>query len=354
MSAPKLTIGLQGREVALAPGETAAIAVDVAYRDAPDAVLNGIRHEIERGIPWRQAATEHLRTVNPWLLRIVTDPARTRWLDLHPPRQGSWILDVGTGWGQFAVPAAAFGAVVALEPTPARLEIARAIARQEGRDQQMFFVGAALGAVDFRQQRFDHIYCIGVLEWVPKFQADEDPIAAQQIFLRHLHGLLAEGGECIIGIENRFGLKYLLGARDDHTGLPHISTLDAAAAAQQYLAKTGQPLRVVTHTMAEYQTLLAKAGFSHVEFFAAYPDYKVPQAILSIADGAANRHCLHGPVFAEHDGSDGTPLNLQDGLASHYRSLAALGIAGQFAPSFFIRARRQALGLMGSPGGRAG
>ena len=88
------------------------------------------------------------------------------------------------------------------------------------------------------------------------------------------------------------------------------------------------------------QTLLADAGFKGIEFFAAYPDYKIPQAILSIADGAANQHCLHGPFIDEHDGSDGTPLKLQLALASHYRSLAELGLAGQFAPSFFIRARR--------------
>lgn len=340
MSPPKLKVVLQGNEVALEAGESSAISVDHAYRDAPDAVLATIQQDIVHGIPWRQAATQRLGTVNPWLLRIVTDPSRTRWLDMHPPRQGSWILDVGSGWGQFAVPAAAFGTVVALEPTPARLAIARAIAKQEGCEQRMYFVGAALEDVEFPERRFDHIYCIGVLEWVPKFQTAIDPIEAQRNFLRRMHGVLADDGECIIGIENRFGLKYLLGARDDHTGLANVSTLNAATAAHHYLSKTGQPLRVFTHTLAEYQSLLAGAGFKNVEFFAAYPDYKISQVILSIADGAANRHCLTGPFINEHDGSDGTPLILQTALASHYRSLAELRIAGQFAPSFFIRARR--------------
>jgi SAM-dependent methyltransferase len=250
------------------------------------------------------------------------------------------VLDVGSGWGQYAVPAAATAQVVALEPTPARLAIARAIASQEGRDERMYFVGAALEAVDFPRQRFDYIYCIGVLEWVPKFHAAINPLEAQLNFLRRMHGLLAAGGECIIGIENRLGLKYLLGSRDDHTGLADISVLDAATAAQRHLAKTGQPLRVFTHTRCEYQSLLTAAGFNDIEFFAAYPDYKIPQAILSLADGAANQHCLTGRFINEHDGHDGTPLPLQAALASHYHSLAELGIAGQFAPSFFVRARR--------------
>jgi len=339
MSVQKLKVVLQGHEVVLVPGASVSIAMDHAYRDAPDAVLAGIQEDISRGIPWRQAAMQRLGDVNPWLLRIVTDPSRTRWLEMHPPRKNSWVLDVGSGWGQYAVPAAVVANVVALEPTPARLAIARAIAQQEGREKRMYFVGAALQEAEFHTQQFDHIYCIGVLEWVPKFRADLDPIEAQRIFLRRLHGLLAGDGECIIGIENRFGLKYLLGARDDHTGLANVSVLDAAAAAQRYLAKVGQPLRVFTHTMAEYQEMLATAGFRKIEFFAAYPDYKVPQVIVPIADGTANRHCLSGKFIPEHDGHDGTPLKFQEDLASHYRSLAGLGIAGQFAPSYFIRAR---------------
>lgn len=335
-----LNVILEGAEITLNAGESTALPAGKVYRDAPDGLLTEIQNDLTKGTPWREAATNHLAGINPWLLRVVTDPARTRWLELNPPRPGSWVLDVGAGWGQWAVPAAATAHVVALEPTPARLAITRAIAEQDGRKDRMFFVGAALESVAFPNLRFDHIYCIGVLEWVPSYSPRTDPIDAQRAFLRRLRSMLAPDGECIIGIENRVGLKYLLGARDDHTGLANISVLDAATAAQRYLAKTGKPLRVFTHSLAEYQTILSETGFTGVEFFAAYPDYKVPQAILSIADGAANQHCLKGSFISEHDGADGTPLAFQEELASHYRSLGELGIAGQFAPSFFIRVRR--------------
>ena len=340
MSAPQLKVILRGEEIILKPGGATSAAVEPAYRDAPDAILAGLQEDISQGIPWREAAQQRLGKVNPWLLRIVTDPARILWLKMHPPRPGSWVLDVGSGWGQWAVPAATTGTVVALEPTPARLAAVRAIAQQEGCDERMFFVGAALEAVSFPHQRFDHIYCIGVLEWVPKFHTTLGPLEAQRNFLRQMRGLLADRGECIIGIENRLGLKYLLGARDDHTGLANISVLDAAAAAQRHLAQTGQPLRMFTHAQSEYQALLTEAGFSSIEFFAAFPDYKVPQVIVSIADGAANQHCLNGPFIPEHDGHDGSALVMQDMLASHYHSLAEFGIAGPFAPSFYIRALR--------------
>ncbi len=333
----RLIIGKQ--VIQLNPGATAACASEMLYRDAPDSVLGAITADIAGGVPWREAATRHLASVNPWLLRIVTDPLRRRWLDLYPPKPEGWVLDIGCGWGQWAIPAAAHAQVVALEPTPARLEITRAIAEQEGRAGSMYFVGSAIEDTEFPDRKFDAIYAIGVLEWVPKFRQDLDPIEAQRIFLRRLRGLLAEGGECIIGIENRLGLKYLLGARDDHTGAAGISVLDAATAARRYEALARQPLRVFTHTMAEYQALITGAGFGPAEFFAAYPDYKIPQVILPIAGGSANEHCRSGTFIPEHDGNNGQLLGVQEELASHYRSLGELGIAANFAPSFFIRAR---------------
>ena len=340
MSLPPLHVTVGGREVHLHPGSLAEATAESLYRDAPDSLLNAIHADIAAGVPWREAATRHLSTVNPWLLRVVVDPDRRRWLNLYPPRQNSWVLDVGCGWGQWSVPAAATARVVALEPTPARLAITRAIAEQEGCDRSMFFIGASVEETEFHDQKFDHIYSIGVLEWVPKFRMEIDPIEGQRIFLRRLHGLLADGGECVIGIENRLGLKYLLGARDDHTGRPGISVLDAATAADRYQTLTKQPLRVFTHTLAEYKALLSDAGFKAVEFFAAYPDYKVPQVIVPIADGSADQHCLSENFIPEHDGNNGSPLKFQEDLASHYRSLAGLEVAGLFAPSFFIRAHR--------------
>lgn len=340
MSSPSLRLVLDGKPMELAPGTLAVARQGSVYSDAPDKTLELLLADVTSGLPWREAAARHFAQANPWLHRIVTDPARILWQKSHPPRTGAWVLDVGAGWGQWAVPAAATANVVALEPNPARLAVVRAIAEQEKHAAQMYFLGASLEQVEFPDQRFDYIYCIGVLEWVPKFAATADPIEAQRNFLRRLAGLLAPGGECLIGIENRLGLKYLLGARDDHTGVAGISCLDPAHAAEMYLAKTGQPLRVFTHTMAEYDRLLHEAGFRHTEFFAAFPDYKLPQVIVPIADGSANRQCLNNPFIAEHHGNDGAPLAFLENLASHYRTLAALGIAGLFAPSFFIRAVR--------------
>jgi SAM-dependent methyltransferase len=339
MTGSILKILLAGRETSLAPGALVGVEPAEHFRNGFDSLLATVLADITAGEPWRDAANRRLAATHPWFLRTLTDPSRARWLELHPPARDSWVLDVGCSCGQWAVPAATQARVVALEPNPLRLAVARAIARQESRIDSIYFVGSPLEAADFSGHKFDSIYCIGVLEWAPRYQPGADPVAAQENVLRRLHGLLADQGECVIGIENRLGLKYLLGANDDHTGLPGISCLDAEMAARRYLERTGQELRVFTHSLQEYQQLLNRSGFGAVEFFAAYPDYKVPQTILAVGD-ATNRHCLTGEFVLEHDGSNGSLLPFQSDLASHYRSLAQLGVAGLFAPSFFIRARR--------------
>ena len=55
-------------------------------------------------------------------------------------------------------------------------------------------------------------------------------------------------------------------------------------------------------------------------------------------DQNVNDHFATGKFIPEHDGVTGQPLAFQAELSSHYRSLARLGIAGNFVPSFFVTA----------------
>ena len=84
------------------------------------------------------------------------------------------------------------------------------------------------------------------------------------------------------------------------------------------------------------------AGYARAEFFAAFPDYKLPELILPIgSDGRAVNEYLSGKnPPPEHNGYDGSALDpaFQESLAAHYRTLSAAWIAHQFAPSFFVRA----------------
>jgi hypothetical protein len=96
----------------------------------------------------------------------------------------------------------------------------------------MHFVQADFFEVEF-ESRFDLACCIGVLEWVPKFR-EGDPRSLQVEFLKRIHSLLKPGSQLVLGIENRMGLKYLLGAVDDHIGTPGIATYDMDLAIRKW------------------------------------------------------------------------------------------------------------------------
>jgi len=311
------------------------------YRDTPATELRDLIAEVEAGRPWREAVHARYAETKPWLHRIVTDPRRTAFFDLVLPSGTGPVLDIGAGWGQIARPLAVTRPVVALEPVAERLGFIHAAARQDNVAANLAFVAADYFETTFTT-RFAAICAIGVLEWAGAFQNQTDPQERQRAFLRKTRSELAPGGALVLGIENRLGLKYLLGCPDDHLGVPHIAWLPAALARRRWLETSGHKLQSFTYTLSELTALLHVAGFKQVEFFGAFPDYKLPAHIISLADGGAAlcRWLLNELPPPEHNGYDGSTLDTaqQETLTAAYRSLAADGIAHHFAPSFFVRA----------------
>lgn len=323
--------------IALERGDLwAAQARQATYRDAPAGELWDIVRDIRGGTPWRTAVAQRYEKSQPWLHQIVTSPARDLFFRQHPPPPGAKILDIGAGWGQISIPLArnARNEVTALEPTPERLAFIQAATTQERLAERVHFVQANFFDIEFEPQQFDLVCSIGVLEWIPKFSPGE-PDAVQAGFLARARALLSPRGRLVIGIENRLGLKYLLGAADDHLGVPGVAVYDAALATQKWRAQSGQELQSFTFTRTELADLLAAAGFRTVTFFAALPDYKLPQLILSLGKEVNDYYEKDGFV-PEHDGHSGQPLAFQAELRSHYHSLAHLKIAHEFVPSFYV------------------
>ncbi len=336
----ELEFQCDGRTVRLPAGGIFRREVGAHFRDTSENAIRAVIERIDAGEPWRDAVASAFAGSRPWLHRIISDPARDRFFREVRPCRNQSILDVGAGWGQQTLRLAADNRVCAVEPGPDRIDFIRAVARQSGTASRIHFVQANLQDVTFPAQ-FDVVTCIGVLEWAANFRADGDPRESQEKFLVALRGVLRPGGVCVIGIENRLGLKYLLGSRDDHTGQAGISVFDHELARRRWRERHGSELRAFTYTMAEYGAMLAGAGFARTEFHAAFPDYKVPGVILPAQPGSTvDEFFLHGGYEAEHDGFDGTelPPEFQEALRSHYASLADLGVASRFAPSYFILA----------------
>ncbi len=117
------------------------------------------------------------------------------------------------------------------------------------------------------QEKFDYITLIGVFEYANLYIESND---SSSEFLNQIATLLKPEGNIIIAIENRLGLKYFAGCKEDHLGQYFTSVENAY---------TDQSVR--TFSKRELENIFIKNGFNNYKFYYPYPDYKLPEQIFS-------------------------------------------------------------------------
>lgn len=285
---------------------------------------------------WRVAVREVLAGRHAHLREMVEGDARVDWLRLLPPGPRR-ILEVGSGWGQTSVLLARDprNHVLALERVRARAEFIALRRDQDGIANLDVAHGDFLRA-SIEPSAFDLVTMIGVLEWLGL--AGPEPAAALQARgLARAHAALRPGGWLCIGIENRWGINNLLGARD-HTGLRFTSVMprwlaDAYVRARRPSYRSERMpagYRTLTHSGAQLRRMLCEHGFTEVQLWVVHPHYAQPRVLLPADDAAI------AGFFADY-----RPRSIKDAVISGLmRSLAPLGLAARLAPHFVVLARR--------------
>lgn len=130
---------------------------------------------------------------------------------------------------------------------------------------------ANLFDVDLENQ-FDVATLIGVLEYSHLFHPDKKttPFQATLAVLSLVYTALKKDGILLLAIENKLGLKYFSGAGEDHSG-------------KMCYGIQGYPGRnsAVTFSALEIEQAFKRAGFSSVEVFLPFPDYKMATTIVN-------------------------------------------------------------------------
>lgn len=116
-------------------------------------------------------------------------------------------------------------------------------------------------------KKYDVITLIGVLEYAQSYIKSSNPY---DDFIRKVYKLLKPNGKLYIAIENKFGLKYFAGCKEDHTG----KMFDGI---ENYYDTSG----VRTFSYNEIKKLLSDNGFDKTNFYFPFPDYKLPKEIFS-------------------------------------------------------------------------
>lgn len=116
-------------------------------------------------------------------------------------------------------------------------------------------------------QEFDYVTLIGVLEYAQLFVDSPTPI---DYCLALANSYLKGGGALVLAIENKLGLKYFAGCREDHVGIHYFGVNDL------YTRQTP-----VTFGRKELAGYLNQNGFNHLDFYYPFPDYKLPNLLIS-------------------------------------------------------------------------
>ncbi len=116
-------------------------------------------------------------------------------------------------------------------------------------------------------RQYSVVTLIGVLEYSKLYISSMDPFVD---LIKMAKSLLKKQGKLLIAIENKFGLKYFAGAREDHTSFFFKGI-------EGYI----QDDFAETFSRSELKEICVKAGFQDPKFYYPYPDYKFPTAVFS-------------------------------------------------------------------------
>ena len=163
---------------------------------------------------------------------------------------------------------------------------------------------------------FDYATLIGVFEYGKGYIGGEKPYHG---FLTTIMRHIRPGGKLLLAIENKFGLKYWAGCREDHVGA-YFEGLEG------YQNTAG----VRTFTRPELIQIMEECGYHDYRFYYPYPDYKFPVAIYSDEylpkTGELNRNICN---------FDRSRLVLMD-EGKVYDQILESGLFPLYANSFFV------------------
>jgi len=208
---------------------------------------------------------EILAAEKRWPILYHLSPVRQNILEWYPFREGAQVLEVGSGCGAITgVLCRKAGQVTCIELSKRRSLININRNREYGNLEIM--VG---NFNDIRlDKKYDYITLIGVMEYAGYYTSSESPFVS---FLENIKKMLKPDGKLLIAIENKFGLKYWAGAREDHTGV-YFDGIEGYHATES---------QVRTFSKDELTKIIRDAGYSAIEYFYPFPDYKFPTQIFS-------------------------------------------------------------------------
>ena len=201
-----------------------------------------------------------------WPVFYHLSPFRANIIDWIPLKKTDKVLEIGSGCGAVTgTLAEKAGSVTCIDLSKKR-SLVNAYRNQE-KDNVTIMVGNFKDIEPHLPCDFDYVFLIGVFEYGQAYIGGNTPY---EDFMEICNRHRKNEGRMIIAIENKFGMKYWAGCREDHVG-------DYFAGIQGY--PNGGVAR--TFTRKGLEKILKSADISQYSFYYPYPDYKFATTIYS-------------------------------------------------------------------------
>ncbi len=201
-----------------------------------------------------------------WPILYHLSPLRGNIVDWLPIKPGDKVLEIGSGCGAITEKLAQKAGNVTCVDLSAKRSHINAYRNQE-KDNIEIYVGNFTDIEPSLPEDYDFACMIGVFEYGQSYIHTKTPY---EDFLKIMKKHVKNNGRIVIAIENKFGLKYWAGCKEDHLGT-YFGGLEGYP--------EGGSAR--TFTRAGLEKIFKNCGIDKYSFYYPYPDYKFPTTIYS-------------------------------------------------------------------------
>ncbi|NLL79557.1 MAG: class I SAM-dependent methyltransferase [Clostridiales bacterium] len=247
------------------------ITLDYKYYPGEDLYCDGKVEDELLSIVKEHPASEYGRIIEEradWPTLYHLSALRGNIVEWIPVEKGMKVLEVGSGCGAITGTLAEKAGEVTCIDLSKKRSMINAYRHKEC-DNVTIHVGNFQDIEPELPCDYDYIFLIGVFEYGQGYIGTDKPY---ERFMTILKKHLKPDGRMVIAIENKFGLKYWAGCKEDHLGRYF-------AGLEDYPEGGG----VRTFTRKGLEKICAAAGISEYSFYYPYPDYKFMSSVYSDA-----------------------------------------------------------------------
>lgn len=201
-----------------------------------------------------------------WPVLYHLSPLRANIMEWFPVKEGSKVLEIGSGCGAITgALSRKAGGLTCIDLSKKRSMINAY--RNQDKENICIKVGNFQDIEPHLDTDYDLICLIGVFEYAKGYIGNESPYTE---FLKTIMKHVKPNGQVVIAIENRLGLKYFAGCREDHLG-------DFCSGIEDY--PEGGVVR--TFSRPGLEQIFKACDVENYHFYYPYPDYKFANTIFS-------------------------------------------------------------------------